>query len=98
MARKMTLGGKPPQIGNNVSHSQRKTKRAWNPNIQTKTLFSAVLNQEIRLTIPNCEMRTVDRKGGLDNYLLEQNPADLTRDMRRLQERIRERSSATPAA
>lgn len=94
MARKMTLGGKPPQIGNNVSHSQRKTKRAWDPNIQTKSLYSAALAQSIRLTIPNCEMRTVDRVGGLDNYLLAQCPTKLTPDMRRLQDRIRQRSAA----
>lgn len=89
MARTMTLGGKPPQIGNNVSHSQRKTKRKWEVNMQTKTLFSSALDQGIRLTIPNCEMRTVDRAGGLDNYLLAQDAAKLSPDMRRLQDRIR---------
>lgn len=34
MARKCEICGKGPVFGHNVSHSQRKTPRRWNPNIQ----------------------------------------------------------------
>ncbi|MDR2703154.1 MAG: 50S ribosomal protein L28 [Cellulomonadaceae bacterium] len=34
MAANCEICGKGPGFGNNVSHSQVKTKRRWNPNIQ----------------------------------------------------------------
>ena len=35
MSAKCDVCGKGPGFGNNVSHSHRRTKRRWNPNIQT---------------------------------------------------------------
>lgn len=35
MAQQCDLCGKTPQTGNLVSHSNRKTKRLFNPNLQT---------------------------------------------------------------
>ncbi|MBF0371136.1 MAG: 50S ribosomal protein L28 [Magnetococcales bacterium] len=94
MARKLTLGVKPPQSGNKVSHSHRKTKRKWESNIQKKSLYSMALARSIRLTIPTCIMRSVDKAGGLDSYLLQTPEGDLTGTMRRLQEQIRSRQEA----
>ena len=34
MSRRCQVRGTKPEFGNNVSHSQRHTKRRWNPNIQ----------------------------------------------------------------
>jgi len=34
MSRKCAICGKQPQVGNSVSHSNRKTKRLWLPNLQ----------------------------------------------------------------
>lgn len=34
MSRICDICGKKPAFGNNVSHSHRKTRRRWNPNIQ----------------------------------------------------------------
>ena len=34
MASNCDICGKGPSFGNNVSHSQVKTRRRWNPNIQ----------------------------------------------------------------
>lgn len=92
MARKRTLGGKAPQTGNRVSHSHRKTKHQWMPNVQKRSLYSAILGRFIRMTLPVCVLRSVDYAGGLDNYLL-QVPADqLERPIRRLQDLIRVRT------
>ncbi|MBF0308925.1 MAG: 50S ribosomal protein L28 [Magnetococcales bacterium] len=88
MARKLTLGGKPPLIGNNVSHSHRKTKRAWLPNIQTKTLYSQSLGRSFRMTITVETLRTLDRAGGLDSFLLAADPASLGMPMRRVRDQI----------
>ena len=35
MAKVCEICGKKPQYGNNVSHANNKTKRRWNPNLQT---------------------------------------------------------------
>ncbi len=35
MARTCEICGKAPQVGNNVSHANNKTKRLWRPNLQT---------------------------------------------------------------
>ena len=96
MARKRTLGGKSPQSGHRVAHCNIKTNHKWMPNIQTKALFSETLGQSIRLTITTQALRSVDKAGGLDLYLLKQAPEDLSGTMRKLQARIR-RSQETAA-
>ena len=40
MSRKCELSGKKPMFGNNISHSHRKTRRKWVPNLQKKTFVS----------------------------------------------------------
>ncbi|MEZ5360067.1 MAG: 50S ribosomal protein L28 [Candidatus Zixiibacteriota bacterium] len=35
MAKVCDICGKKPSFGNNVSHAQNRTKRRWNPNLQT---------------------------------------------------------------
>jgi large subunit ribosomal protein L28 len=35
MAAKCDVCGKSPGFGHNISHSHRRTKRRWNPNVQT---------------------------------------------------------------
>ncbi len=39
MARRCEICGKGPQTGMNVSHSHRRTKRRWLPNIVKKRVF-----------------------------------------------------------
>lgn len=93
MARKSTLGGKPPQTGNKVSHSHRKTKHQWMPNVQKRSLYSSTLGRSIRMTLPVSVLRSVDLAGGLDNYLLT-TPADqLGRQIRRIQELVKTREA-----
>ncbi|MBF0124831.1 MAG: 50S ribosomal protein L28 [Magnetococcales bacterium] len=94
MSRKCILGGKAPQTGNNVSHSHRKTKRQWLVNIQNKALYSVSLGRSIHTAVPACELRTVDRMGGLDNYLLGQPEQRLSAPLRRLQKLVRQRQTA----
>ncbi|KAF9934116.1 39S ribosomal protein L24, mitochondrial [Linnemannia zychae] len=70
-AQRGLFGGKHIQFGNNIPFSKTKTRRTWLPNVQTKRLFSETLNDWIRLNMTTSVMRTVDKKGGLDRYLLE---------------------------
>ncbi len=71
MARKCKLTGKGPMTGNNVSFSQKKTKRRFLPNIQIKRIYVPELDRHVRIKMSVRAMRTVD-KIGLMPYLKKQ--------------------------
>ncbi|KAF2424411.1 hypothetical protein EJ08DRAFT_652408 [Tothia fuscella] len=57
--------------GNNVSpRTETKTRRKWRPNIQRKRLWSRALSQYVRVKVSTRVLRTIDKCGGLDEYLL----------------------------
>ncbi|MEW5846655.1 MAG: 50S ribosomal protein L28 [Bacteroidota bacterium] len=68
MSRVCQLTGKRVMVGNNVSHSKRRTKRRFLPNLKTKRLFLESENRWITLRLSTSAMRTID-KVGLDNAL-----------------------------
>ena len=68
MARKCKISGKGPLVGNNVSFSQKKTKRRFLPNLQTKKVYVPELDRSVRIRMSVRAMRTVD-KIGLMAYL-----------------------------
>ena len=72
MSRKCKLTGKGPMTGHNVSFSQKKTKRRFLPNLQTKRVFVPELNRTVKLRMTTRAMRTMDKKGGLMNYLRDE--------------------------
>ena len=55
------ISGKGKQFGNNVSFSQRHTKKVWEPNLQKKTLV--IDGKKIRVKISTSALRTLKRKG-----------------------------------
>ncbi|MFI6102341.1 50S ribosomal protein L28 [Lentzea sp. NPDC051213] len=57
------LTGREPGFGNRVSHSQRKTRRRWNPNIQRKRYWVPSLNRFVTLTLSTKAIKTVDKLG-----------------------------------
>ena len=63
MARKCKIPGKGPMTGNNVSLSQKKTKRRFLPNIQTKKIYVPELDRHVRIKMSVRAMRTVDKIG-----------------------------------
>ena len=78
MSRKCDLTGKAFQTGHKVSHSNRKTKRRFLPNLVNVTLSSEALEQSIRLRISANALRTVDHRGGLDSFLAKAKDAELS--------------------
>ncbi|KAL2073604.1 hypothetical protein VTL71DRAFT_10930 [Oculimacula yallundae] len=59
------------RFGNMVSEKNEiKTRRHWRPNVQSKRLWSDAMQDYIRLRITTRVLRTVDKVGGLDEYLL----------------------------
>jgi large subunit ribosomal protein L28 len=71
MARICELTGKRTRVGNNVSHSNRHTKRTFKPNLQEKTFESALLGRRITLTLSTQAIRTLDKYNGFDGYMLQ---------------------------
>ncbi len=70
MARRCQLTGKGPQFGRNVSHSNVKTNRRFDPNLQKASLFSDALSRRVPMRVCTRALRTVQRCGGLDAFLL----------------------------
>ena len=89
MANRCELTGKRPQSGHNVSHSNRKTNRRFAPNLQRVTLHSDALRRDVALRVSTRALRTVQKKGGLDAYLLDTSDAHLAETGLRLKRRIR---------
>ena len=69
MSKKCELTGKSPLKGHKVSHANNKAKRKFFPNLKKVTFKSDILKRNIRLSVSNAALRTVDYKGGLDFYL-----------------------------
>ncbi|MFQ5783565.1 MAG: 50S ribosomal protein L28 [Alphaproteobacteria bacterium] len=89
MARRCELTGKGVQAGNNVSHAHNKTRRRFLPNLQRMSLMSDALGKPVRLRLTPHALRTVDRHGGLDAYLLATKDEKLSPAARQLKRRIR---------
>lgn len=70
MTRLCEISGKSVQTGNNVSHSNRKTRRRFLPNLHNFSLRSDILDCTVRLRLSANGMRTIEHNLGLDNYLL----------------------------
>ncbi len=84
MSKKCELTGKIPMKGHNVSHANNKTKRRFLPNLKKVTFKSDKLNKNITLKVTNSAVRTVDFKGGLDQYLKSVKKQKLSRKAQKL--------------
>tara|TARA_Y100001935_G_scaffold245019_1_gene238116 strand:- start:1563 stop:1802 length:240 start_codon:yes stop_codon:yes gene_type:complete len=71
MARVCKITGKRPLVGNNVSKSNRKTKRRQLPNLQSKKIFVPELGKFVQLKVSVTALKTIDRLG-LMPYLKKQ--------------------------
>lgn len=63
MSKVCQLTGKRPMSGNNVSHSNRKTKRRFLPNLHTKRFYVPETDQWITLKVSSKAIRTIDKLG-----------------------------------
>jgi large subunit ribosomal protein L28 len=88
MSKKCELTGKSPMKGHKVSHANNKVKRKFFPNLKNVTFKSDVLNRNIRLSVSNAALRTVDYKGGLDFYLKSVKSFKLSPKVKKLKNKI----------
>jgi len=88
MSRKCELTGKSPLKGHRVSHANNKTKRKFFPNLKKVTFKSNILKRNIKLSVSNAALRTVDYKGGLDFYLKNVKSFKLSSKVKKLKKQI----------
>lgn len=98
MSRRCELTGKGVLVGNNVSHANNKTKRVYRPNLQEVSLASDALGLDVKLRISMNALRTVDRKGGIDAFLLDARDTVLSERALRFKRAIARKLAARQAA
>ncbi len=94
MSRRCDLTGKTAQVGHKVSHSNRKAKRRFLPNLLNVTLMSDSLGRSVRLRISANALKTVDHRGGLDAFLLKAKEDTLSPRALELKRKIQQKQSA----
>lgn len=95
MSRRCELTGKAVQSGHLVSHSNRKTKRKFLPNLCTVTLQSEALGRSVRLRIAAASLRSVEHRGGLDAFLRKASDTELSANVRALKREIEKKLAAS---
>ena len=98
MSRRCELTGVGPMVGNNVSHSNTKTKRRFLPALSPATLQSDALGQSFQLRVTNAALRTLDFRGGLDVFLLKASDEDLSPRALKIKRQVKAKLAEQPAA
>ena len=88
MSKKCELTGISTLKGHKVSHANNKVKRKFFPNLRKINFKSEILKRNIRLHVSNAALRTVDYKGGLDNFLKTVRIHKLSKKAKRLKNQI----------
>ena len=99
MPRVCTVTGKKTEVGMNVSHSMRHTKRTFLPNLQKLKFHSDSLDRDVALRISTAGLRTLTKHGGLDAYVMAKPVSRLTDDMAAIKKAIEKKQgkAAAPA-
>ena len=97
MSRRCELTGKAVQTGNLVSHSNRKTRTRFLPNLVNVSLISDALQRSVRLRVAAAALRSVEHRGGLDAFLLKARDAELSMDALKLKREIVKKAAEAPA-
>jgi large subunit ribosomal protein L28 len=97
MSRRCELTGKGPQVGHKVSHSNRKTKRRFLPNLLNVTVMSDSLGRSVKLRVSANALKTIDHRGGLDGFLLKAKDAELSPRVLDLKRQIKKKAVAAEA-
>ena len=88
MSKKCELTGKIPLKGHKVSHANNKTKRRFLPNLKKAKFKSEILNKSLRLTVSNAGVRSVDKKGGFDQFIKSAKKKDLSLRLKKLKKSL----------
>lgn len=78
MSRSCDLLGVKTVSGNKISHSNRKTRTKFLPNLKTISFASEILGVDLRFKIAASTLRTINKFGSIDNFLINYRHAKLT--------------------
>ena len=98
MSRRCELTGIAVQSGNKVSHSNRKTRTRFLPNLCNVTLISDSLARSVRLRVAAAALRSVEHRGGLDAFLIKAHDDELSQGAIVLKREIKKKLAETAAA
>jgi len=93
MSKKCELTGKIPLKGHKVSHANNKTKRRFLPGLKKVKFTSDILKRNLRLNVSNSAIRTVDKKGGFDQYLKDVKKKNLSPRLKKIKKTIISKSA-----
>ena len=93
MSRVCDVTGRKPMYGNNVSHAKNRTKRRFKPNLQNISFISEILGQKFKLKVATSTIRTVEKKGGLDEFLISTPNSKLPSKAKKLKKTILSKSN-----
>lgn len=91
MSRKCDILGIGVMSGNNVSHSNRKTKRRFLPNLKNVSLKSEALGVSVNIKVAASTLRTINKYGSIDNFLVNYRFAKLTSQAQKLRNQVKKK-------
>ncbi len=91
MSRRCDLLAVGVMSGNKVSHSNRKTKRRFLPNLQALSFKSETLGVELNLRVATSTLRTINKFGSIDNFLVNYRHAKLSAEAQKLRIKIKQK-------
>ena len=91
MSRKCELTGRTVQYGCNVSHANNHSSRRFLPNLQNVSFLSECLGKTVSFRTTARGVRSVESKGGLDNFLLDACDCTLSKKAQALKKIVKEK-------
>ena len=88
MAKRCQITGKTVMSGNNVSHANNRTRRRFLPNLQVTTMQSDILGRSLKLRVSTSAIRTVEKHGGIDPFLIQARNSELADEARAIKAEI----------
>ena len=96
MSKVCDILNKTVMTGNNVSHSNRKSRRRFLPNLQKTSMYSEILGQSISFKrVSTSAIRTVDHNGGLDEFLLSTPNSKLSKAAYAVKEKLLKKKASS---
>ncbi len=91
MSRKCDLLSVGVMSGNKVSHSNRKTRRKFLPNLQSLSFRSDALGVDLNLKVAASTLRTINKFGNIDSFLVNYRFAKLSDEAKKLRNKVKQR-------
>ena len=88
MPKKCELTGKRPLKGHKVSHANNKVKRRFLPSIKKVSFKSELLKKKLKITVSNAAMRSIDKKGGFDQFMKSVKSKNLSIRLKKIKKSI----------